>query len=365
MNNVGSLVFYLFAFSLSAFLMYYGNKRGYKVIVWLSLAIPIIVSGLRFNVGTDYTTYVAMYNDLSHLSLTQYLSIQPLNLEIGFYLLAKLSSFMMGDHILLFTLSSILTVVFLYLGLNQYSIKHKALVYFLFLTITFPFTFDLVRQGIAMSICFFAFSFIIKHKPKKYVPLIIMAGLFHESALFLLPFYFINRLVGGKINNYNRILIKSLLLASILLLSLPYIYNLLQAVPLFSKYLAYQSEIVSSGANNIFYLNFIIIMATLLLYKRIVSLNSKNIYFYVFTIIYLILLTLGFTSPFVKRIALYFSLFSPLILASTVDVFSDKLGKFICYTLLIAYGLLYFYLSFYLMGQADIFPYHFVTWSSL
>jgi len=362
MSSIESLLFYLFSFSCAALLMYYGTKRNHKLIVGISLLIPIIIGGLRYNVGTDYPTYVAVYDQLSQLSLAQYLSLPSLDIEIGFYFLIKLSNLIMGNYIPLLLFSSFLTVFFFYLGLKRYNTKHTALVYFLFLTVVFPFSLNGIRQGIAISLCFLAFSFIIEHKPKKYILWIVVASLFHKSALFLLPFYFINKLI--KNGSHNFVLMKSLLLASIIYFLLPYTYELLQTTSFFSRYSAYQS-ITADGNNNIFYLKVVILIVILLFYKRIISHDKKNIYFLIFIVLDVVLSTLGFGSPFVKRIALYFSLFSPLLLASIPDIFSDKFGKFICYSTLVAYGLLYFYLAFYLMGQSDIFPYQFIPWGNL
>lgn len=365
MSNTASLIFYLLSFSTAALLMYYGFKRSNKVIVGMSLAIPMLVGALRYGVGTDYTTYVAIYDQLSQLSLPQYLSLQSLDVEIGFYLLVQISSFLTGNYLLLFAISSFLTVYFFYLGLKKYDIRQKASVYFLYLTIVFPFSFNSVRQGIAISICFYAFSFIIERVPKKYLLWILAASVFHKSALFLLPFYFINRFVKkNKKGKYNFILVKSLLLAMGIYLVLPYMYELLQTLSVFDKYSAYQT-IIAEGNNYIFYLKIALLGIILLFYKRITAFNEINIYFLIFFILDIVLSTLGFASPFVKRIALYFSLFSPLLLFAIPDVFSDRLGKFISYALLLLYGVVYFYLAFYVMGQSDIMPYRFIPWSGI
>lgn len=357
MSNTASLIFYLLSFSTAALLMYYGFKRKNNVFVWMSLAIPILIGALRFDVGTDYNTYISIYNHFSQLSVPQYLSLQNLDVEIGYYLMVQLSNLLNGGYPLVFAISSFLTIYFFYLGLKRYDIKYKASVYFLYLTVLFPFTFNSVRQGIAISICFYAFSFIIERIPKKYLLWILVAAIFHKSALFLLPFYFINRFIKKNTEGkYNFILVKSLLFAMGIYLALPYIYEVLQNFSFFDKYSAYQT-IAVEGNNYIFYLKLLLLGVILLFYKRIVSQSEMNIYFVIFFILDIVLSTLGFASPFIKRVALYFSLFSPLLLFAIPSTFSDRLGKFVSYSFLILYGILYFYLAFYLMGQSAIFPY--------
>ena len=59
-------------------------------------------------------------------------------------------------------------------------------------------TLNAVRQGVAISLVFFASTFILKADKVKYILMIIIAGLFHISALLLLPVYFLGRFVGGN-----------------------------------------------------------------------------------------------------------------------------------------------------------------------
>lgn len=361
MSNLASLFFYLFSFSLAALLMHYGIKRNHKIIIVVSLFIPIIIAGFRYGIGTDYFSYISIYEQLSSLSFVEYLSIES-NIEIGFYFLIKLSHLITSGPTFLFISSSFLTILFFYLGLKRYDLKHKALIYFLFLTLIFPSSFNNIRQSVAISICFFALSFIIKRIPKQYFLWILIASLFHGSALFLLPFYFINRLIKKGTNRLFLLKVGLFTLATCLIL--PYLYDLLQTIPFLNKYSTYQM-ITAEGNNNIFYLKVIILMGILLFYKRIISHNTMNMYFLIFFVLDIVLSTLGFISPFIKRIALYFALFSPLLLVAIPDMFSDKLGKFISYVILIIYGMLYFYLAFYVMGQSEIFPYQFALGGSL
>ena len=365
---MASLVFYLGSFIVSALLMWYGTERKNKVMIGLGLLAPILIGGLRFGVGTDFGNYVTIYNNLSHLSLDQYFALQSIDMEIGFYLLMKLSNFITSNYVFMFVASSFLTVLFFYLGLRRFNVKHSAIVYFLFLTISFPFSLNGVRQAIAVSICFYAFSFIMQRQWKRYITWVVVASLFHQSALILLPFYFINRLLPKTIVNDKKkidfTLLKVFALAAVVFLLLPYVYSLLEAASIFGKYSTYQT-IAAEGNNYIFYLKVALLGAVLLFYKRIIARNPKHVFFFILIVLDIVLSTLGFVSPFIKRIALYFSLFSPLLLTPIIDVFSDKLGKFLSIALLITYGLAYFYLAYYVLGQSEIFPYQTIIGETL
>ncbi|MCA9749224.1 MAG: EpsG family protein, partial [Romboutsia sp.] len=175
--------------------MHYGIKRKYNFMVIISLLIPIIIGGLRFNVETDYGNYVNIFNYVSELSFSQFLSQNTYGLEIGFFLIIKLSNLVVTSPDLMFAIANAITLIFFYIGLKRYSLKHTALVYTMYLFTIYPFTLNAVRQGISMSICFLAFSYLLEKRPKPYVFWIVTASFFHISSIVLLPFYFINKII--------------------------------------------------------------------------------------------------------------------------------------------------------------------------
>jgi len=363
MNNFESLLFYLLSFSFSALLMYFGNKRNNKVIIGLSLAIPILISGLRYMVGTDYQTYTTMYNELWNLPFTDFFSNVFSQIEIGFFLLIKISGFITSSPFSLFVFSSFLTIIFFYLGLKRYKIKHAALVYLLYLLIIFPLTLNIVRQGVAMSISFYALSFIIERRPKQYFFWIIVASLFHISSLFLLPVYFINKIVkDDKQNSHILILSKLIALSTLIYLLWPYAFGLLDHLSSFEKYSKYQP--ISGGLSNTY--NFELkTTAIIVLFYRWVLTKKEDFYFLAFMVLNLVISITGSNSETIQRIALYFSFFGFILLTNLTNVFNDKLGKFVVYSLLIIYGMFYFYIAYYLQGQANVIPYQLISRAGL
>jgi hypothetical protein len=344
---------------VSALLVYYGHKRNNKVIIGMGLAIPIAIASFRYGVGTDYANYVTIYNNLSDLSLSQFLFDISSDIEIGFFALIKLSSFLTGDSMALFALSSFLTVGFFYLGLRRYNVKHPALVYLLFLLIIFPMTLNIVRQGVAMSIGFFALSFMIGRRPKAFVVWVGIASLFHTTALLLLPVYLLNVVITAHKNNpYLPFLLKLVVVSLSIYLVLPHMFEVIGSLEMFEKYDKYQ-VVVAEGNNYTLYLQFVILSLVVLLSKWTIPRDKMNVYFYflTFAVFELLFTTLGFSSSFIKRIAFYFSFFNLILLTGFVDIFRDKLGMFVVYAAIVLYGIAYFYLAYYSMGLADVMPY--------
>lgn len=355
MNNVESLIFYLCLFSLSALLFFYAQKRNHKLFTIISLLIPILISSLRYNVGTDYPIYVNIFNRTQGQSLLEFIANG--SNEIGFYAISKLSFLVTGDATLLFAIFSLITILFFYLGLKRFRISHKPLIFFLFLLNIFPGSFNGVRQSAAVSVCFYAFSFILDKKPGRFIFWTIIAATLHTSAIATLPLYLLSLIstkIDFKVASFLQIL-KSLSPSLILLAAFPLLFPIIGAIDLFSHYETYQ-DIVLAGNNYTFLLYLVILIALLLAARRLIS-SKTDLSFLSLSAIGTVFMTLGFMSTPIKRIAMYFTIFPLLLMPKFIDMFNDRFGKFICYTLLIAYGIIFFIISFYILNQSSIFPY--------
>ncbi len=360
MSDASSLLLYISTFVLSSLLFGFGLKRNYRFVKYAGLALPIALASARYMVGTDYQTYISIYDNVSDLNLHQFLNAQNSFNELGYFLMFKLSRAITSGPYLMFALSSTLTMLFFYLGLNRHNLRNKGLTYFLYLMIIFPSTLNLVRQGLAISIVFFALSYLTDRNLKKFVLWILVASLFHISALAILPLYLINRIV--KDNKSGRtVIFKTFVLSTFLYFLLPEVIHLFSSIPLFSRYIRYQTTQVVAGNNLTFFLKAFVLSVILIFSRHLLKLNRKMIFYISFAVIELMLSTIGFTSAFMGRIALYLSPFSLLLVASLPLIFSDRLGKYFMTTLIVVYGLLYFYIAYYLLGQSDLFPYQLLS----
>lgn len=340
--------------------MYYGTKRKYGFFIFLSLLIPVLLGGLRYNVGTDYGTYIDIFNGVSALSVSDFISQNTYGLELGFFALIKLSEMFQNNPELMFVFANLLTIIMFYLGLIRYKLHHRALVYTLYLFTIFPFTLNLVRQGIAMSICFLAFSYLIERKPKQYIFWIVIASFFHISAIILLPFYFINKFIKLEAPKTSHISItKIILLALVFLTMVPVILDFVLNLSFFEKYSAYQG-IVAMGNNYTFYLKLLTASILLVFYKQLIAISKYNLYFIAFVVLNAVISMLGFSSDIFNRITLYLSFYNLIPFTGMIDVFDDRLGKYTAYTIILTYAVGYFYFAFYVLGQADIFPFYFL-----
>lgn len=361
MSDILSLFFYIATFCLSGALLYLGLKRNSKALIGSSLVIPIIVGGLRFNVGTDYASYERMYLSFLDTGISDYVANNSFNIEPGFFLLIKLGQVITSEPYIIFLLSAALTIIFFYLGLRNIDLKNRALYWFLYLMIIFPLTFNATRQGIAASIGFFALTFLAKNKPLPYVLLTLLATCFHTSALVLFLAYPILKLLKRKNDTEtpNRFLIKSFLVFGFLIATVPVFVQLATSIESLERYAGYTDYV--SGVSLTTILFKIGLIGVVAYFFSRVAKKYKAAYIYlVFALLEMITLGLWFSSAAIFRISFYFAPFSLLLLIYSLEIVKDYKSKRLLMAGYIAFAILYFYIAYYMAGQAEIIPYQFV-----
>ena len=151
----------------------------------LSMGILITFVGFRYGVGVDYFSYEDMFleGDLSSW------------VEPGYFYLMKLILFLNGEFYWVTISAALITIYFLYKGVLNLT-PYFVLSIFLFLVSPsgYGFCVNGMRQGISAAMFLFSIKYIIEGNFYKYCGILLIASLFHVSALILIPFYFIQLL---------------------------------------------------------------------------------------------------------------------------------------------------------------------------
>ena len=223
------MVHLLLGFPVLLSLVGYKNKavRIFSFI-WLFL-----FAALRYSFGNDYSGYHRWYTYIKNGGASPY-DGEPL-----FTLLNAVSP----SYFLLVAFTSAVFVFVVYRlaerELNDFSF---ALAVFVFCINPYIFLMNLsaIRQSLATAVFIIAVEYAIKRKPIHYAALIIIASLFHKSALILFPIYFI--VAPKKIKPKTVKIIILLVLTAILFLDIKRISGIV-AVPLGGgEYLHHISE---------------------------------------------------------------------------------------------------------------------------
>lgn len=352
LSKIGSLVFYIALFSLSALLLYFGYKKNNKLLKFTAVLIPILIGGFRYFVGTDYTNYMDYYFVYGPMSLSDYLSKNGI-FEIVFYFIARISYVFTNKYYLFFFVTNMLIVVFTYFAIEKTKVNNKYIIWFLFLFLYFPMLLNVVRQGISIAITYYMIALLLSDENKKSFIVSLFSPLFHASGVVTIVLYFVLLFIKKKVkSNIKNIFAFS----ALLLMFIPLVSYLLSLTSYLSRFLVYETLYVE-GNNYAFYLIFIILVLSLLFYNGMEKKVKNSFFYYLLFVGEVVLTLLGFISPIIKRIALYFSLGQLVILSSFVEIGANNFSKSVINILIITYAIIYFILAFYILGLASIFPY--------
>ena len=350
MTNFESLVFYIILFSISTYLIFLSSKTDKKIrkniCVSIGLAIPILMSALRYNVGTDFSTYVNMYNEIKN---------SDLNIVEGLFFVVCKIAIALGNVQYMFTIYSALTIIFVYKALEYNKDKYSlSLCFFLYLFFYFGISFNLVRQALAVAIVFYSYRYLTEKNLKKFVFWVLIASLAHKTALAFLPLYFIVPKNKEKISKIQLIQVISIMIIMMAVLNLETLLQYITNFAMFEKYTIYTNAVQTE--NKSLFLRLFLLGIFLYFRRQLKVYEGKNNIYIMLFIIGVILEFTGFFSAFLKRIAMYFTI-SDLYLISCLPKIFNKKDRNIVLLVIICYAITFFTISFYIKEQSNIIPY--------
>lgn len=181
------------------------------ITIFVLIAILTLFFGLRFNVGIDYMSY---YNNAEFHSWNKPQKGTGQLFEPGFRFLYWLMEIFCFPPNTIFILSGSLIYLFLFMGVARYSCSVCASLFAFFSSGLFYFSFNELRQFIAICIVFWGYQFCVEKKILKWIILILGAMMFHQSAFIVFPVYLFSK-IHFKKSILNIILFSSLVLKKI------------------------------------------------------------------------------------------------------------------------------------------------------
>ena len=152
--------------------------------------ILILVSGLRYNVGTDYFVYYRWSIKEWHQVWDKLLSFK----EGGFALVAMLSRLIYNHGQSLIFLSAVITVGLFSWTIYKYSIMYLISILLYIFIGEWQSSFNTMRQCMAAAILFSGHRFILDRKLWQYSLVVLAASMFHITALIMIiPYFLLNR----------------------------------------------------------------------------------------------------------------------------------------------------------------------------
>jgi hypothetical protein len=234
------LLFALFCFELIV------NKKYtliVKIYFFAAGIFLILFAGLRYKIGIDYASYERIHQIIRSMSWTYTELIdksKEINQEVGFFVL----NIFFKNFNMMILFIAILSLILKYKFIYEHS-KFIFLSLWLYYSMFFiRYEMGLISQTIAVSIVLYSINFIITGRKYRFILTVVLASLFHYTAILFLPAYW---LASRKLS------LKFMFIVTIISLSLAYLplTNLLsnfiiKLVPWYSLYFKEISEFTLS-----------------------------------------------------------------------------------------------------------------------
>lgn len=329
------MIIYLFIIFIILFFFKRINNKHLNFYDFILLTILVCVCGLRYNVGSDYSAYVGIYNDLSLYPRTELLIVY----------LIKFIQFIHGNSYIFIFLLSFFTITIFYKAIKKQTIHFSQSIFYFIVFGYYAMCFNGARQMLAASICLYATTYINDKKMLKYIITIFIASLCHQTALVMLPVYFIcNKNFSNKFYY-----IMYFLLLSVGLIYQPFLAFVTSMFPQYSAYFVKTTlTFWEPGLGTYVIGTFHLILIFICIIKR-KELVNKNKYMNNYITLFLFsvpFFSLSFTNALIVRIAYYFSIYLILILPDLLEtLFTKKNDK--VYALLCVFFIGYFLIHLY------------------
>jgi len=355
-------MYYLIFFSILAFFSFLEmedkmNPTLKDRVYFFLFLLFWLTAGLRFETGVDWPGYTTFYTDIEGIN----------NFDFQFSYLFKYSEFEFGYAVLnsifrtitsniqlLFLFIAFITNLMLFKSIKKYSdhIIVSLLIYYS--TIYFVLDLSGIRQCIALNIFLISLDSIYKKEFLKYILLIILATLFHTTALFLIPMYF---LLNRKFKNvvYIIFIIIGVLISFIQITWLLFIINsftgFFQLDAITSKLISYSYRGDTRNFGIGFVFNILLFVFYLIKRNKLESNKMFTIFLNSYMMSFFFYYYTWELSEFSSRFRLYFFIANIFLLSYLIDIYNEKLKRHLLFLFIISFSIFYSRIYIFQMNE--------------
>jgi len=350
----------IIVFTFSFFARYFATKsstsltpvgiKPNKILTFGALASLVATAGLRSNIG-DTFNYKNIYveNDFTW----EYIFSQK---DYGFGILQMvLKNYITDDpQIMIFT-AALITNVLIVIVFYNYSRFIELSLYVYITGGLFLVSMNGIRQVLAASIAFIAIRFLINGNFIKYSLIILFASTFHQSALVLIPIYFLVRFKA-----WSKTTVVVIIFAVLAVLGFEQFSNLLFIALEDTQYSDYEN--FDEGGSNILR-TLVAIVPLFIAYlgrQKLKIIFPDSDYIVNMAILGFVFMLISTQWWIFARVSIYFELYHLILISWIVKLFSKKDGRILYYGILSCYLLYYYYEN--VINLNIIYRSNFLTW---
>ena len=323
-------------------------------LVSVSFVILLVFIGFRYNVGTDYGSYL---NEYQKVATTPWSQLPSLRLELFVAALFKVCSYVFADPRLIFVVFGFLLLYPIYKVNKIYDYKYLSYSVLTFCVLFLPFGLNGMRQGIAMGFILLACVRFMRNDIKKGVVDFVISVLFHTSAWIVLPY--IVAIYVCKRWNISFTKVNVLLTAIIAIAVLFFLGKMLAGYGLtqYDYMLGNTNAEQISLRSVISYIPIAILVFSLRgeQNEHFETVVMKNL-----TISGICLFAVGTSAQYLSRFGLYFMMPSIILLPELIQGIHIKQTRLALKGLFVLYLIVFFIAQYAVRGYHEILPYK--TW---
>ena len=324
------------------------SNTKHKVFGWLlilvAITIPVTVGGMKnLDVGLDLgPNVVGLLNTIDmqghdfsrYMSENIYLSNEvTVNTEPGYKILIYiLSIFSMDPHFILFSLQ-LLTILFVMLF--AYKCRNKtsmAFVMLIYMLVWYYQSFTAMRQGLAMTISFFAVALLMDKKYFWTIFWFLIAFTIHSSSLIMLVIFALILLSQSKIKEKTKSIIYGVYMGVFVLCGIFFnqiihlLVDILNILPKqYTKFLVSPQGVDTNWSTILVSLCFVVAAIVYIKYGKKGRVDGRLVLSLLVT--NFVFLMLGFKVDFIYRLGYYFEILGLFLLIPNLPLITKNTSK--------------------------------------
>lgn len=314
----------------------------------------ILFYGFRDHVGTDYQAYLSYYKYLRGNMTIE--NILHTYMEPGYVFLNVIADALFEDNFGIFMVSGIVLFGFLYMILSKYK-KHinVPMAIFIYCMVCYSFACNGIRQSLAAVLVLYAYTYMVERKFWKFLFCLIVASLFHTSAILCVVFY-----LFVYIKPHAQKLVKILLVGGgmFVLLLQRQIVAVLGTLSLYSAYSTWTGSGFVSGVSFMLYV--VPTLALIEIYKgELIKQNPRYETYITLLYVQIPFQCLGVFNSVMERMAVYCSIVEVIVIPLIYRAITNRKNKASAMLIITGWFIVYFVIMNIVLGGNDVFPYHF------
>lgn len=303
----------------------------------IALIILIILPGLRSNIGDTYV-YKAVYSKLGYIkSWNDIMNDKDRGYTVYTLLLYQITS---NPQIMIFV-NALLTQTLYFKFFYKYRSMIELQLYIYIASGYFFITMNGMRQCLAAGIILIGTKYLVDKRFVKYTFIIILASFFHQSALIMIPIYFIANMEPWSKNTIIIIVLTSL--GTLMFFELlPLLEKILQGTQ-YENYIQIFEDGIEQGANPI---RIIVALIPLILsYIRKDELREwkESEIFINMSMVNLVFMIFSLNTWIFARFTIYFNLYNFVLLPYIIKTWNNRKERQLLYVFLIICYLIFFF----------------------